>query len=90
MLFVLAAIYFVVVGRTHPGRETVVYTEARLASDRAAAAESGATEDSGSPAEDGATGKASDSEETGETRTTAPSLRPASSDGADDGHDRAD
>ncbi len=31
VLFVLAAVYFVVVGRRHPGRETEVYTEARLA-----------------------------------------------------------
>jgi prolipoprotein diacylglyceryl transferase len=37
VLFVLAAIYFVVVGRRHPGREAEVYTERRLAADRAAA-----------------------------------------------------
>jgi prolipoprotein diacylglyceryltransferase len=36
VLFVLAATYFVVVGRTRPGREAEVYTEARLAADRAA------------------------------------------------------
>jgi len=39
VLFVLATIYFVVVGRRQPGRETVVYTEARLAADRALAGE---------------------------------------------------
>jgi hypothetical protein len=38
VLFICGAVYFVVVGRTHPGRETVVYTEARLAHDRAAGA----------------------------------------------------
>ncbi len=37
VLFVLAAVYFVVVGRKRPGRETVVYTESRLAADLAAA-----------------------------------------------------
>ena len=37
MLFVLAAIYFVVVGRRSPGREVEVYTEERLAADRALA-----------------------------------------------------
>ena len=37
VLFVLAAVYFVVVGRRHPGRETEVYTEERLAADRALA-----------------------------------------------------
>ena len=36
VLFVLAAIYFVVVGRPRPGRETVVYTDARLPPRRAA------------------------------------------------------
>jgi prolipoprotein diacylglyceryl transferase len=41
VLFVLAAIYFVVVGRRRPGREVEVYTERRLAADRAAAAEAG-------------------------------------------------
>ena len=35
VLFCLAATYFVVVGREHPGRETVVYTEKRLAADQA-------------------------------------------------------
>jgi hypothetical protein len=39
VLFILATIYFVVVGRRHPGRETEVYTEQRLAADRALAAE---------------------------------------------------
>jgi prolipoprotein diacylglyceryl transferase len=39
VLFVLALAYFVVVGRRRPGRETEVYTEKRLAADRAAAAE---------------------------------------------------
>ena len=37
VLFVLAAIYFVVVGRRSPGREVEVYTEERLAADRALA-----------------------------------------------------
>jgi prolipoprotein diacylglyceryltransferase len=37
VLFCLAATYFVVVGHKRPGRETVVYTEKRLAADRAAA-----------------------------------------------------
>jgi prolipoprotein diacylglyceryl transferase len=36
VLFCLAATYFVVVGRKRPGRETEVYTEKRLAADRAA------------------------------------------------------
>jgi hypothetical protein len=35
--FVLATVYFVVVGRRSPGRETEVYTEERLAADRALA-----------------------------------------------------
>jgi prolipoprotein diacylglyceryl transferase len=39
VLFILATIYFVVVGRRHPVRETEVYTEQRLAADRALAAE---------------------------------------------------
>jgi prolipoprotein diacylglyceryl transferase len=39
VLFILAAAYFVIVGRKHPGRETEVYTEARLAADRAAEGE---------------------------------------------------
>ena len=39
VLFILAAIYFVVVGRRRPGREAEVYTEERLAADRALAAE---------------------------------------------------
>jgi prolipoprotein diacylglyceryl transferase len=42
VLFVLAAVYFVVVGRRRPTRETVVYTDKRLAADRAADAELGA------------------------------------------------
>jgi len=37
VLFCLATAYFVVVGRRRPGRETEVYTERRLARDRAAA-----------------------------------------------------
>src|SRR3954454_1298523 len=37
VLFCLAAVYFVVVGRKHPGRETQVYTDQRLAADAAAA-----------------------------------------------------
>jgi prolipoprotein diacylglyceryl transferase len=47
VLFCLAAAYFVVVGRKRPGRETEVYTEKRLAADRAAAeaAEGGETSD---------------------------------------------
>jgi prolipoprotein diacylglyceryl transferase len=36
VLFVLATVYFVVVGRRQPDRETVVYTDRRLAADRAA------------------------------------------------------
>jgi hypothetical protein len=31
VLFVLASVYFVVVGRMRPGRESVVYAEERLA-----------------------------------------------------------
>jgi prolipoprotein diacylglyceryl transferase len=42
VLFCLAAVYFVVVGRRRPGRETEVYTERRLARNRAAASESAA------------------------------------------------
>ena len=42
VLFCLAAVYFVVVGRKRPGRETEVYTEQRLARDRAAAEAAGA------------------------------------------------
>ena len=38
VLFVLAAVYFVVVGRRRTGRETEVYTEERLAAESAAAA----------------------------------------------------
>ena len=37
VLFCLAAVYFVIVGRKRPGREVEVYTEKRLARDRAAA-----------------------------------------------------
>ena len=48
VLFVLAAVYFVVVGRRSPGRETEVYTEDRLAADRALA--SAAAPGSGEPA----------------------------------------
>jgi prolipoprotein diacylglyceryl transferase len=44
VLFVLAAVYFVVVGRRQPVRETVVYTDRRLAADRAAAGEDGETD----------------------------------------------
>jgi prolipoprotein diacylglyceryl transferase len=36
VLFCLATVYFVVVGRRRPGREAEVYTEQRLARDRAA------------------------------------------------------
>ncbi len=36
VLFCLSATYFVVVGRTRPGRETEVYTEQRLAAQRSA------------------------------------------------------
>jgi prolipoprotein diacylglyceryl transferase len=43
VLFILASIYFVVVGRRRPGRETEVYTEQRLAADRSLAGGSGAT-----------------------------------------------
>jgi len=49
VLFCLATIYFVVVGRKHPGREAEVYTEARLAHDRAAAA---SAKPEGEPTED--------------------------------------
>jgi prolipoprotein diacylglyceryl transferase len=42
VLFILATIYFVVVGRRRPGRETEVYTEQRLAADRALAGEEAA------------------------------------------------
>ncbi|MBO0845633.1 MAG: prolipoprotein diacylglyceryl transferase [Nocardioides sp.] len=38
VLFCLATAYFLIVGKTHPGRESEVYTEKRLARDRAAAA----------------------------------------------------
>jgi prolipoprotein diacylglyceryl transferase len=38
VLFVLAAVYFMVVGRRRTGRETEVYTEERLAAEHAAAA----------------------------------------------------
>jgi hypothetical protein len=41
VLFVLAAVYFVLVGRRHSGRETEVYDEKRLAADRTAAGELG-------------------------------------------------
>jgi prolipoprotein diacylglyceryl transferase len=50
VLFILASVYFVVVGRRRPGRETVVYTEARLASDAANAAEDPAKEPAKEPA----------------------------------------
>ncbi len=46
VLFVLAAVYFVIVGRRHPGREEQVYDERRLAADRAAAAEIAVGDDS--------------------------------------------
>jgi prolipoprotein diacylglyceryl transferase len=39
VLFCLAAAYFVIVGRTRPGREVEVYTDKRLAAERAAAAD---------------------------------------------------
>ena len=42
VLFILATIYFVVVGRRRPGRESEVYTEQRLAADRALAGEEAA------------------------------------------------
>ncbi len=57
VLFILATIYFVVVGRRRPGRETEVYTEQRLAADRAAlAAEESESETTaaGEEAEEGA------------------------------------
>jgi prolipoprotein diacylglyceryl transferase len=52
VLFVLAAVYFVVVGRRHPDRDTVVYDESRLAADRAAAGET-AGETGGDGEDDG-------------------------------------
>jgi hypothetical protein len=55
VLFVLAAVYFVVVGRREPVRETVVYTDRRLAEDRAAAGgveEGNAVDASMTPSED--------------------------------------
>jgi hypothetical protein len=42
ILFCLATTYFVVVGRTRGGREVEVYTEKRLAQDRAAAGDEAA------------------------------------------------
>jgi prolipoprotein diacylglyceryl transferase len=42
VLFVLAAAYFVVAGRRHPDRETVVYAEKRLAAERALSGEADA------------------------------------------------
>jgi prolipoprotein diacylglyceryl transferase len=45
VLFVLAAAYFVVVGRRHRDRETEVYTDQRLAADRGAAGEPDETDD---------------------------------------------
>jgi len=65
VLFVLAAVYFVVVGRRSPGRETEVYTEERLAADRALAAEeseAGDSDDSGDSGEVPATAVSSESE----------------------------
>jgi prolipoprotein diacylglyceryl transferase len=63
VLFCLAAVYFIVVGRKHPGRETVLYTDKRLAADRAAAEAAeggaGATAENGSKAEAGAVDKTS-------------------------------
>jgi prolipoprotein diacylglyceryl transferase len=41
VLFVLAAVYFVLVGRRRPGRETEVYVDGRLAADRVADGELG-------------------------------------------------
>jgi prolipoprotein diacylglyceryl transferase len=57
VLFVLAAVYFVVVGRRRPDRETVVYTDRRLAADRAAAGEvdEGSSADASASAVDPAT-----------------------------------
>jgi prolipoprotein diacylglyceryltransferase len=43
VLFVLAAVYFVVVGRKHPGRDAEIYTAKRLAADRALGPEESAT-----------------------------------------------
>jgi prolipoprotein diacylglyceryl transferase len=55
VLFILASIYFVVVGRRRPGRETEVYTEQRLAADRALAAEeAGAAESDADASGEGA------------------------------------
>jgi prolipoprotein diacylglyceryl transferase len=52
VLFVLAAVYFVVVGRRRPGRETEVYTPTRLAADATlAGATAVPTETDGSAAE---------------------------------------
>jgi prolipoprotein diacylglyceryl transferase len=53
VLFILASIYFVVVGRRRPGRESEVYTEQRLAADRALAAveSDAAASDADAPAE---------------------------------------
>jgi prolipoprotein diacylglyceryl transferase len=93
VLFVLASIYFVVVGRTHPGRETEVYTEARLAHDRAAAEANGVpvegdeSDQQGATEKPDATGEDSHAVATGSTGSTD-SVDPV--DAVDDGRDHAD
>jgi prolipoprotein diacylglyceryl transferase len=64
VLFVLAAIYFFVVGRTRPGRETEVYTDLRLAAEESFSGE-GPVDAEGSSA-DGDEEAEADDPETGE------------------------
>jgi hypothetical protein len=52
VLFVLAATYFVVVGRRHPDRETVVYTDERLATERAMSGEPDAEQVTSGPSDE--------------------------------------
>jgi prolipoprotein diacylglyceryl transferase len=71
VLFVLAAAYFVVVGRRRPGRELEMYTEQRLAADQAATAEAGDEGRAGGGSAAGASAAGADPEGTVPAEHTA-------------------
>jgi prolipoprotein diacylglyceryl transferase len=76
ILFICGAVYFVVVGRTHPGRETVVYTEARLAHDRAAAEGADVPAESDEAAPAGTEGGEAEGDEAGPGPTESDDTEP--------------
>jgi prolipoprotein diacylglyceryl transferase len=72
VLFCLSAAYFVVVGRRRPGREPEVYTEKRLARDRAAAGGDGSLVSADAPSSGTIFDDDASSSETGKTRKKSP------------------